>query len=87
MPLAVLPSAAITVLYAGTMGDGVYVKQGDTAWRPLGHGLTGTDNTILAAAIASGPAASRPTLLAGTAHGVFRNLPARPLARGPTRRL
>ena len=77
MPLVALPSAETPVLYAGTMGDGVYVKQGDTAWRPLGHGLTGTDNTILAVAVASGPDGSHPTLLAGTAHGVFRYLPAR----------
>ena len=77
MPLVALPGAATTVLYAGTMGDGVYVKQGDAAWRPLGHGLTGEDNTILAVAVASGPAATRPTLMVGTAHGVFRYLPAR----------
>ena len=55
MPLTALPGAATTVLYAGTMGDGVYVRQGDAAWRPLGHGLTGEDNTILAVVVASGP--------------------------------
>ena len=77
MPLVALPGAATTVLYAGTMGDGVYVKQGNAAWRSLGHGLTGEDNTILAVAVAARPAASPPTLLVATAHGVFRYLPAR----------
>jgi len=77
MPLAALPGSATMALYAGTMGDGVYVRQGSAAWRPLGRGLTGVDNTILALGVAAGPARSAPTLLAGTANGVFRYAAAR----------
>ena len=54
------------------MGDGVYVKQGGAAWRRLGRGLLGENNTILAVGIAAGP---HPALLAGTASGVFRYVP------------
>jgi len=77
MPLVALPGVATTVLYAGTMGDGVYVKQGDAAWQPLGHGLTGEDNTTLALGVSAGSTGSPATLLAGTAHGVFRYVAAR----------
>jgi hypothetical protein len=48
---------------------GVYVKQGSAAWRPLGRGLMGVDNMILALAMTAGP---RPSLFAATANGVFR---------------
>jgi len=67
-----LPGSGAAVLYAGTMGDGVYVKQGGAAWRRLGRGLLGENNTILAVGIAAGP---HPALLAGTASGVFRYVP------------
>jgi len=83
MPLAALPGAVTTVLYVGTMGDGVYVKQGDAAWRPLGHGLTGADNTILALGMISRASGAPAALLAGTARGVFRYVVARESARRP----
>jgi len=74
MPLVVLPGSGALALYAGTMGDGVYVKQGSAAWRRLGRGLLGESNTILALGVAAG---HHPSLLAGTASGVFRYVAAR----------
>jgi hypothetical protein len=59
-------------LYAGTMGYGVYMRQGSGSWRRLGHELSGGQYTTLALAVAGGP---RPTLLAGTALGVYRLTP------------
>lgn len=59
-------------LYAGTMGNGVYVRDGTSPWRRLGHGLNGGAYTVLALARVAGP---HPALLAGTARGVFRYAP------------
>lgn len=57
-------------LYAGTMGSGVYMRYGDAAWRRIGRGLEGGgEDTVLALAYVGG---ARPSLLAGTALGVFR---------------
>ncbi len=74
MALVALPGSGTRMLYAGTMGDGVYVKQAAVPWRSLGHGLLGTENTILSLAVVSG---SPPGLLAGTALGVYRYAPPR----------
>jgi hypothetical protein len=71
MPLVAAP-ASREVLYAGTMGFGVYVRQGAGPWRRLGRGLNGGAYTVLALAMTAG---SHPTLLAGTALGLFRYTP------------
>jgi len=82
MALVALPRSAPIVLYAGTMGDGVYVKQGGAAWQQLGRGLTGVDNTILALAATAEP---HDVLLAGTASGVFRYVATRQVGDRRTR--
>ena len=71
MPLVAVPGRAVA-LYAGTMGFGVYARQGTGPWRRLGRGLSGGAYTVLALAMTSG---SHPTLLAGTALGLFRYAP------------
>jgi hypothetical protein len=71
MPLVAAP-ASREVLYAGTMGFGVYARQGAGPWRRLGRGLNGGAYTVLALAMTAG---SHPTLLAGTALGLFRYTP------------
>ena len=71
MPLVAAPESR-EVLYAGTMGFGVYVRQGAGPWRRLGRGLSGGAHTVLALAMTAG---SHPTLLAGTALGLFRYAP------------
>jgi hypothetical protein len=54
------------------MGFGVYARQGTRSWQRLGRGLSGGGYTVLALAMTSG---SHPTLLAGTAPGLFRYAP------------
>jgi hypothetical protein len=71
MPLIAAPGKQVA-LYAGTMGFGVYARQGAGPWRRLGRGLSGGAYTVLALAMPSG---SHPTLLAGTALGLFRYAP------------
>ena len=71
MPLVAAPESR-EVLYAGTMGFGVYARQGTGPWRRLGHGLSGGAHTVLALAMTAG---SHPTLLAGTGLGLFRYAP------------
>ena len=68
MPLVAAPGRQVA-LYAGTMGFGVYARQGAGPWRRLGRGLSGGAYTVLALAMTSG---AHPTLLAGTALGLFR---------------
>lgn len=67
MPLITVPMSG--VLYAGTMGYGVYEKQVGKAWRRLGQDLTGASSTVLSLAK---PGGARSALLAGTTHGLFR---------------
>lgn len=69
MPLAALRGHPV-VLYAGTMGYGVYIKRGSGRWRRIGHDLNGGAYTVLGIARVSGPP---PVLLAGTIRGVFRH--------------
>jgi hypothetical protein len=71
MPLVAVPGSR-EVLYAGTMGFGVYARQGTEPWRRLGRGLNGGAYTVLALTMTAG---SHPTLLAGTALGLFRYAP------------
>lgn len=72
MPVAVTWSGGTPVLYTGTMGWGVYGKEGSGPWQPLGTGLEHADHTVLSLiAVPNG----HPTLLAGTALGVFRYAP------------
>jgi hypothetical protein len=71
MPLVAAPGRQVA-LYAGTMGFGVYARQGAGPWRRLGRGLSGGAYTVLALAMTPG---SHPTLLAGTALGLFRYAP------------
>jgi hypothetical protein len=71
MPLVAAPEST-EMLYAGTMGFGVYARQGAGPWRRLGSGLNGGAYTVLALAMTAG---SQPTLLAGTALGLFRYAP------------
>ena len=66
MPLAAGPDGA---LYAGTMGYGMYMKQGSNQWRRIGRELMGVDYVVLSLAISG---SSPPYLLAGTARGVYR---------------
>jgi hypothetical protein len=54
------------------MGFGVYARQRAGSWQRLGRGLRGGAYTVLALAMTSG---SHPTLLAGTALGLFRYAP------------
>jgi hypothetical protein len=62
-----LPSVS---LYAGTKVFGVYARQSAGPWPPLSHGLSGGAFTVLAMTLGS-----HPTLLAGTARGLFRYAP------------
>ena len=71
MPIAGDPSGN-GALFAGTMGRGVYEKQGQAAWRPLGHGLQGLSGLVLALLA---PSVAQPALLAGTGQGLFRYVP------------
>jgi hypothetical protein len=71
MPLVAAPGRQV-LLYAGTMGFGVYARHGAGPWRRLGRGLDGGAYTVLALAMTSG---AHPTLLAGTALGLFRYAP------------
>ncbi len=66
MPLTV---GSTGMLYAGTMGNGVYRRQGTSVWRKLGSGLNTGSYIVLSLASVEG---ANPSLLAGTAHGVFR---------------
>jgi hypothetical protein len=68
MPLLADPRSPST-LYSGTMGFGVYQRDGTADWRRLGRELNGGDFTVLALAITEG---RHPLLLAGTGRGVFR---------------
>jgi hypothetical protein len=54
------------------MGFGVYARRGTGSWQQLGRGLSGGAYTVLALAMTS---SSHPTLLAGTALGLFRYAP------------
>jgi hypothetical protein len=60
------------VLFAGTMGAGVYARQGEERWRRLGRGLDGGAYTVLSLALTSGP---HPDLVVGTVRGLFRYVP------------
>jgi hypothetical protein len=73
MPIAAVPAGRTTVFYAGTMGYGVYARQGTSSWRPLGQGMQGGRYTALGIAMALRP---HPSLLVGTALGVYRYVPA-----------
>jgi hypothetical protein len=75
MPIVAVPGNGTAVLYAGTMGYGIYAKQGGSTWRRLGQGMMGGRYTSLGLAMALRP---HPTLLVGTALGVFRYLPPHP---------
>ncbi len=68
MPLTVLPNQP-AVVYAGTMGYGVYVKRGSDSWHRVGHGLNGGAYTALGLVEAARP---HPELLVGTIRGVYR---------------
>lgn len=57
------------VLYAGTMGDGVFTTGAANIWHSLGTGLTGGKYIVLSLALTGGSPAS---VLAGTSIGVFR---------------
>lgn len=72
MPLVAVPGNATVVLYAGTMGYGIYAKQGASPWRRLGQGMIGGRYTSLGLAMALRPS---PRLLVGTALGVFCYVP------------
>jgi hypothetical protein len=69
MPLLATGPAASGVLYAGTMGLGVYEKQQSAPWRHLGQGLNSSATIVMSLAETPGP---HPLLLAGTTHGVYR---------------
>ncbi len=56
-------------LYAGTMGYGVYTKQGPEAWRRVGRELIGSQYIILSLAWVD---QKRSILVAGTSRGVYR---------------
>jgi photosystem II stability/assembly factor-like uncharacterized protein len=73
MPIVALPVDGTTVLYAGTMGYGVYAKQATSSWQRLGEGMDGGQYTALGIAMAPRP---HPSLLVGTARGVYRYVPA-----------
>lgn len=72
MPIVAVPAYRTTVFYAGTMGYGVYTTQGTTSWRRLGEGMDGGQYTALGIALAPSP---QPSLLVGTALGVYRYVP------------
>jgi hypothetical protein len=72
MPIVAVHAHRLLLLYAGTMGFGVYARQGDSSWRPLGTGPTGGQYTSLGLALTYAPG---PTLLVATALGVFRYVP------------
>lgn len=72
MPIVGVSGHRTTVFYAGTMGYGVYATQGTTPWRRIGEGLSGGQYTSLGIAMAPGP---HPSLLVGTALGVYRYVP------------
>jgi hypothetical protein len=73
MPIVAVPAPRTTVFYAGTMGYGVYAKQGTSSWRRLGAGMNGGQYTALGIALALRP---HPSLLVGTALGVYHYVPA-----------
>jgi hypothetical protein len=77
MPLAALPGSNGSVIYAGTMGFGIYVRQGAKAWQPFGNGLLGVQNTILALAVVPQGPHALPLVVAATDAGVSRYVPAR----------
>jgi len=56
-------------LYAGTMGYGVYTKQGPTAWHRVGRELIGSEYIVLSLAWID---QKRSILVAGTSRGVYR---------------
>ncbi|HVA90075.1 MAG TPA: hypothetical protein VNL71_09545 [Chloroflexota bacterium] len=67
MPL--VGSAEGNPLFAGTMGYGVYMKNGANSWQRLGRGLTGPSYIVLSLLHVEG---RRPILLAGAGIGVYR---------------
>lgn len=69
MPIVAQPLDRRTVFYAGTMGYGVYAKEGTSPWRRLGDGMEGGEYTALGMALVPRPHLS---LLVGTARGVYR---------------
>jgi hypothetical protein len=73
MPIVAVPAHRTTVFYAGTMGYGVYATQGTSSWQRLGEGMDGGQYTALGIAMALPPP---PSLLVGTARGVYRYVPA-----------
>ncbi|HEX6507498.1 MAG TPA: hypothetical protein VF221_07690 [Chloroflexota bacterium] len=69
MPIVAQPIDRTTVFYAGTMGYGVYAKEGTSSWRRLGEGMEGGQYTALGMALVPRP---HPSLLIATARGVYR---------------
>jgi hypothetical protein len=69
MPIVAVRERGRELLYAGTMGYGIYAKQGATPWRRIGQGLMGGKYTALGLAMALHP---RRALLVATALGVYR---------------
>jgi hypothetical protein len=72
MPFLADRSWGRQVYVAGTMGVGVYAKQGSSAWHRLGTGLGGAAASVTALV----PTGSPPRLLAATLGGVYRYVPA-----------
>jgi hypothetical protein len=56
-------------LYAGTMGYGIYAKQGPEAWRRVGRELIGGQYIVLSLAVVD---QKQSMLVAGTSRGVYR---------------
>lgn len=69
MPVVAQLIDRTTVFYAGTMGYGVYGKEGTSPWRRLGDGMEGGQYTALGMAMMPRP---HPSLLVATARGVYR---------------